>query len=111
MARKLRVKSRSRKVSKRSRRSHKGKKTQKRKIIKRQTGGAIPTAYYPEGGVVTVRDADDYESPFYTISREDAEEGLIAASDRSVDDLPEESEEGAVPNKSSNISSKKNVGV
>ena len=76
-------------------------------------GGSIPTAYFPEGGIVTVRDADDYESPFYTISREDAEDGLIAASDRSVDDLPEESEpvEAAVPNKSSNVSSKKNVGV
>jgi hypothetical protein len=74
-------------------------------------GGSIPTAYFPEGGIVTVRDADDYESPFYTISREDAEDSLIAASDRSVDDLPEASEEAAVPNKSSNVSSKKNVRV
>jgi hypothetical protein len=81
--------------------------------MKRQTGGAIPTDRYPQDSIVAVRDADDYESPFYMISREDAEDGLIAASDRSTDDLPEVSEpiESAVPNKSSNISSKKNVRV
>jgi hypothetical protein len=59
---------------------------------RKQRGGAahIPDDRFPEGSVVTVRDADGDESPFYAVSLEDAEKELIAASDRPADPYDEQ---------------------
>ena len=54
---------------------------------RKQKGGNahIPDDRFPEGSVVSVRDADDYESPFFVTSLKEAEKELIAASDRPQD--------------------------
>jgi len=55
--------------------------------VRKQRGGAahIPDDRFPEGSVVTVRDADGDEGPFLAVSLEQAEKELIAESDRPQD--------------------------
>jgi len=59
---------------------------------RKQRGGAahIPDDRFPEGSVVTVRDADGDEGPFVAVSLEEAEKDLIAASDRPTDPYDEQ---------------------
>lgn len=54
---------------------------------RKQRGGAahIPDDRFPHKSIVSVRDADDYESPFFTMQLEEAEKDFIAASDRPQD--------------------------
>lgn len=70
-----------------------GRKTRIRKTrVRKQKGGAahIPDDRFPEGSVVTVRDADGDEGPFLAVSLKDAKEQLIAESDRPADPYDEE---------------------
>jgi len=55
--------------------------------VRKQKGGAahIPDDRFPEGSVVTVRDADGDEGPFLAVSLEEAKKNLIAESDRPSD--------------------------
>lgn len=59
---------------------------------RKQRGGAahIPDDRFPEGSVVTVRDADGDEGPFLAVSLEQAEKDLIAESDRPQDPYDEQ---------------------
>ena len=59
--------------------------------VRKQTGGEahIPPAYFPPGSIVNVRDADDYESPFFVTDLGTAERDFIAASERPEDPYDE----------------------
>ena len=59
--------------------------------VRMQKGGEahIPPEYFPEGSIVNVRDADDYESPFFVTDLATAERDLIAASERPADPYDE----------------------
>lgn len=59
--------------------------------IRKQKGGVahIPDDRFPEGSVVSVRDADDPDSPFFVVGLKEAEKDLIAASDRPADPYDE----------------------
>ncbi len=59
---------------------------------RKQRGGAalIPVDRFPEGSVVTVRDADGDEGPFLAVGLAEAEKELIAESDRPQDPYDEQ---------------------
>lgn len=63
------------------------KRKQRKTRARKQKGGNahIPEDRFPENSIVSVRDADDYESPFFVTSLKEAEKELIAASDRPQD--------------------------
>lgn len=74
--------------SKKTRRLRKLRSTRK---IRTQKGGEahIPPEYFPEGSIVNVRDADDYESPFFVTDLATAERDFIGASERPTDPYDE----------------------
>jgi hypothetical protein len=55
--------------------------------VRKQKGGNahIPEDRFPEESIVSVRDANDKDSPFFVTSLKEAEKELIAASDRPQD--------------------------
>ena len=54
---------------------------------RKQRGGAahIPDDRFPPKSIVSVRDASDDESPFFTMDLEEAERDFIGAADRPQD--------------------------
>ncbi len=60
--------------------------------VRRQRGGAahIPDDRFPEGSVVTIRDADGDEGPLLAVGLAEAEKELIAESDRPQDPYDEQ---------------------
>lgn len=83
----------------------KGKGKDKRKATRRisrrlrkQMGGVahIPPEYFPQGSIVNVRDAEDYESPFFVTDLGTAERDFIAASDRPQDPYDEPGAESEI---------------
>lgn len=74
---------------------------QRKTRARKQKGGAahIPDDRFPEGSIVSVRDAADKDSPFFVTSLEDAEKELIAAADRPQDpyDTPTPGDEPSAP--------------
>lgn len=63
------------------------KRKQRKTRSRKQKGGNahIPDDRFPEESIVSVRDADDKDSPFFLTSLKEAEKELIAASDRPQD--------------------------
>ena len=76
---------RKRKTQRKSRATQRRRRTLRR--IHRQRGGMaqVPDYYFPPKSIVSVRDADDEESPFFSMQLEDAERDFIAAADRPQD--------------------------
>jgi hypothetical protein len=60
--------------------------------LRKQRGGVahIPDDRFPEGSVVTVRDADGDEGPFLAVDLETAKKELFAESDRPQDPYDED---------------------
>lgn len=76
--------------SKKTRRLRKLRATRRLRMRKQNGGEAhIPPEYFPEGSIVNVRDADDYESPFFVTDLATAERDLIGASERPADPYDE----------------------
>lgn len=87
--RKLRRIRRSKKT-RRTRRLRLGKLRTTRKIRLQKGGEAhIPPEYFPVGSIINVRDADDYESPFFVTDLATAEREFIGASERPADPYDE----------------------
>lgn len=59
--------------------------------MRTQKGGEahIPPEYFPAGSIINVRDADDYESPFFVTDLATAEREFIGASERPADPYDE----------------------
>lgn len=77
--------------SKKTRRIRRVRKLRGTRKIRTQKGGEahIPPEYFPEGSIVNVRDADDYESPFFVTDLATAERDFIEASERPADPYDE----------------------
>ncbi len=63
------------------------KKSRMTKAYRKQRGGVahIPDDRFPKHSIISVRDAKDDESPFFSMKLEEAEKDFIAASDRPQD--------------------------
>lgn len=88
------------KRTRRNMRKGKGKRkvTRKTRQLRKQMGGVahIPPEYFPQGSIVNVRDAEDYESPFFVTDLGTAERDFIAASDRPQDPYDEPGAESEI---------------
>lgn len=77
--------------SKKTRRTRRLRKLRGTRKIRLQKGGEahIPPEYFPAGSIINVRDADDYESPFFVTDLATAEREFIGASERPADPYDE----------------------